>query len=795
MQMWARRAALLLSLLAGHGSASAMGEVVLSAEEQRWIEAHPLLRVGVAEDSLPFEYMKGSQLHGRSLYYLELMSHLTGIRFSYIPSKTQGERERMLQEGQVDLLSSYFRFKSAPLDQTVKVQPYHTTSPIIVMRVGSPAAFDLDQLQGKIVVIPDTDYYEAMFRHKGINSTLIRSNSAMQMLTLLEEGKADAVVASNTGLMPFLFRRFTGVLQITGVVGSEPLDINMAVQSEQTILLSILEKALKSITPQERNDIYQHFFRDLDVESLSLSDIRSHYLHLLLLGLLTLLTLGVLVCRSLVHRLRAMRSEHEKTLFLALMDHAIRTPMNAALAAIDLLGHTRLNQQQRHFSDLANNGVATLLRLLDNVFDTSKPQASNLRVVLVDTDVEMLLQGVADLHRLRASEKQLTLNLYIEAQLPLLLLDSILLGQVIHNLLSNSIKFTDAGRIDIDVRLAVEKSAAPQLLIEVRDTGIGISKTVQASLFRAYAQASNSYRRSGGTGLGLVICQQMVDVMSGSLTLTSEPGVGTTVTVRLPARHAGESVSTSTEVRMLPPAAVFGGLQVLVVEDTLANQQVLRAQISSLGCLPVIAATAGQAHALFAQNCYDLILMDCDLPDQDGYSLAHQLRALELQVGRPHCPIIAISALTGDQHNARCMAAGMDGMSSKPIGLDRLREVIERWCEVTLTGPSTELMEYPSNEIEIYREIARDLGNLVRALALHDRETALCSAHRLHGATLVLAWEALAESSNALENLLRADVSLDNPSYVKVMKALLARWKVVSNGMLLEVLQTGELNG
>ncbi|WP_458722846.1 MFS transporter [Pseudomonas brenneri] len=95
MQMWARRAALLLSLLAGHGSASAMGEVVLSAEEQRWIEAHPLLRVGVAEDSLPFEYMKGSQLHGRSLYYLELMSHLTGIRFSYIPSKTQGERERI----------------------------------------------------------------------------------------------------------------------------------------------------------------------------------------------------------------------------------------------------------------------------------------------------------------------------------------------------------------------------------------------------------------------------------------------------------------------------------------------------------------------------------------------------------------------------------------------------------------------------------------------------------------------------------------------------------------------------
>lgn len=794
MNVWALRAALLLSLVAGPCGVWA-GQIALTAEEQQWINAHPQLRVGVAEDFVPFEYMEGSQLHGRSLYYLESVSRQTGLTFSYVPTSTKSQREHLLQDGQVDLLSSYLHFKSAPLKPTLKVQPYRTTSPVIVMRVGSPEILDLEQLQGKTVVIPDNEHYESMFRESGINATLIRSNSAIQMLSLVKDGQADAVVASNAYLMAFLYRQFQGVLQITGVVGSQQLDINMAVRSDQTLLFSILEKALSSITPQEHNDIYQNLLHELGVGDFSLLNISNHYLHLLLLGLLALLALGTLVYRSLLHQRRAMRNEHEKNLFLGLMDHAIRTPINAALEAMELLGRTRLNQQQRHFSDLANNGATALLRLLDTVFDTSKAQAKPMHFAPAVTDVEVLVRSVVSLHRLRAGEKQLTLNLHIEEQLSLLLLDGALLGQVIHNLLSNAIKFTDVGHVDLNLRLVIKEDAAPQLQVVVRDTGIGISQTVQASLFRPYAQASDSYKRSGGTGLGLVICQQMVDLMGGTLTFTSDPGLGTTVTVQLPVTQMPESALALTDMRMLSSTAVPSGLQVLVVEDTLANQQVLRAQLSSLGCLPVIAADAVQASILFGQNCYDLILMDCDLPDQDGYSLTQQLRALEQQLGRSRCPIIAISALTGDQHHARCIAAGMDGMASKPIGLNQLREVIEAWCEVVLVVSSAQDLMPSCDETQIYREIARDLGNLVKALALRDRQPALCSAHRLHGAASVMEWVILAESSETLEYLLRADVSWDDPAYACAMKALLAHWKVMSHGTPLEVLQEGELNG
>ncbi|MDD2047803.1 ATP-binding protein [Pseudomonas putida] len=787
MSAWLNRAALVLLLVGCWSSGAWAAAIDLTAEEQDWIKAHPHLRVGVVEDLIPFEYMDGTQLHGRTLHFLELVSRKTGLSFSYVPGSTAAVRVNMLLEGRVDLLSSYLRFRGSPLPSTLKALPYQSTSPIIVTRVDGPEAFDLEQLQGKTVVIPNIDHYELMFRNRKLETRLIKSNSALEMLNLVKDGRADAVVASETFLMPYLYRQFQGILETSGVVGSQQLDVSMAVRADQAVLFSILDKALNSITPQQRHDLYEQWYRELDVDQLSLLSISSHYLHLLLLGALMLIALGVLVYRSLLQRRRAVRNEQEKTSFLAAMSHEIRSPMNAVLAAMELLGHTRLNDQQRHFADLANSGANALLRLLDNVLDVSKLETGQLRLAVEPTDVGALLQGVVGLQSLRAREKQLALNPHIETQLPLLLLDSTRLAQVFHNVLSNAIKFTDAGYVDINLRLRVEGAAEPQLQIEVRDTGIGISDAVQASLFRPYAQASHSYKRSGGTGLGLVICQQLVGLMNGSLTLRSEQGVGTTVTILLPVTPAPKPLS-STCIETLPPVPALCGLQVLVVEDTLANQEVLRAQISGFGCRPVVAADAAQARALFRESCYDLILMDCDLPDQDGYSLVRELRELEAQLGRLHCPIIAISALTGDQHLERCFAAGMDGVLSKPIGLGKLREVIEAWCDVTLAAPSAALMAPTLDQAAINREMARDVGSLVKAMALFDRKAALHAAHRLHGAALIMEWAALARDSETLENLLRADVQWNEPAYALALKGLVEHWNALSGGMPLDVL-------
>jgi two-component system sensor histidine kinase EvgS len=786
MKAWLWRAALLVLLMLGSPLIWA-GSVELSEEQLHWIAQHPVLRVGVVESLIPFEYMSDGVLRGRSMQYLQFVTAATGLQFTYVPGKPLAAREDMLLEGQVDLLSSYLRFRSEPATKGLVAIVYHTTSPIIVTRVDSPGIFDLEQLQGKIVMIPDVEHYETIFRGKATEAHLIRSTSAMEMLTMVKEGRADAVVASETFLMPYLYRRFQGVLETSGVVGHQVLEVSMAVREDQVMLRSIFEKVLGSITAEQRNAIYEGWYHDLDVDAPSLLSIVNHYMHILTIGALTLAGLCGLVYRGHRLRRRALRNEQEKSMFLAVMNHEIRSPMNAVLAALELLGHTRLNQQQRHFAHLANSGANALVGLLDDILETSRSTVKPIRLTVESTDVTALVQGVVGLHRLRAREKHLELNPHIQAQLPLLLLDSARLTQIFHNLLSNAIKFTDVGGIDIDVRVVGLSDHVGQLQIEVRDTGIGISAQVQASLFRAYAQDSQSYKRSGGTGLGLVICQKLVSLMSGTLTLSSELGAGTTITICLPVVAAPQLVELP-QVEATSAQRVSHPLQILVVEDTLANQEVLRAQISSFGGWSVVAANAAQARALFAQTVYDLILMDCDLPDEDGYSLARGLRAFEQQLDRARCPIIAISALTGEQHLQRCLEAGMDAALSKPIGLGQLREAIERWCNVTLADPTVSLTAPVLDQAGINREMATDLSSLIKAIALCDLPSALHVTHRLHGAALIMEWSAMGQATEHLENLLRTQTEWNNPFYTQALRALLQQWHDMDGDIPLDAL-------
>lgn len=761
--------------------------VQLSEQERLWIQQHPVLRVGVLEDFFPLEYMSGGVLQGRSGEYLQWVADATGLAFTYVPAKTQEQRERMLLDGQVDLLSLHLHFRSEPPSASLHTLTYDTTLPIIVTRIGSSGIFDLEQLQGKKVMIPNVDHYEQMFAESGVLATLVRSTSALEMLTSVQDGQAYAAVATEAFLMPYLYRRFQGDLATTGVVGDAILDISMAVRTDQAMLYSILEKVLSSISVQQRNEIYKHWSDPLTGDEPTLLKVASHYLHLVVLGVLVLASLCALAFYAHRQWRQAVRNEQEKAMFLTVMGHEIRSPMNAVLAAMELLWHTRLNEQQRHFAHLANSGANALVRLLEGVLRETGSNAKPLQLAIEPTDMAALVQAVVGLHSLRAREKQLTLKADIPTELPLLLLDSSRLTQIFHNLLSNAIKFTETGGVDINLHLVTLLDDNRLLQVEVRDTGIGMSDEVQASLFQPYAQASQSYKHSGGTGLGLMICRQLVGLMTGTLTLKSEPDVGTVITLCLPVIVASEPV-IAPPVDAVPDQVVASGLQILVVEDTLANQEVLRAQILGFNCQPVLAADAAQARALFEQSTYALVLMDCDLPDQDGYSLVRDLRAFESRQGRVRCPIIAISALTGELHLQRCVDAGMDASLSKPIRLGPLREMIEYWCEVNLEVPRVGLMLPVLDHVAINREAAADLGSLVKAIALCDRASALHVAHRMHGAALIMGWSALGLAAEHMEYLLRGDEGWDNPAYAQALIGLIRNWYVLSDNRSLEAL-------
>lgn len=728
----------------------------LTQQERDWIAAHPVLRVGVFDNLLPFEYISNGQLRGLSAKYLGLIASRTGLYFEPVTTTTRSARKDMLISGEVDILSTRRRDDDPAKDLGLRyTTPYNTSSTVIVSRFGDQPFADLEQLAGKrVVMLGREEDYVAFLKRKAPGITIVSALNALDMMAMVKDGRTDAAIASEWLLIPYLSRQYHGVLQISGVLPLLHTGVSMAVRDSDVLLLSILDKVLASISGEERKAIYDAWFADMDLDIPTVKAIAEHYQGELWLLLAVVAVLVGLVVQSRLQRRQAMNSEREKAMFLAVISHEVRSPMNAVLAAVELLEHTPLDEQQRHFTGLANRGANTLLRLVDDVLDISKMEAGQLALNLEPVDPWALVLRVVDEHRTQAQEKGIELLVTGERPGDPLLLDELRLAQVLRNLICNAVKFTDVGRVEVQL-LQLEKPAVEvrQLVIRVIDTGIGLSKQAQASLFRPYAQAKQSYRRTGGTGLGLVICRRLVRLMRGRLVLSSLQGVGTQVEVRLPVERAVSPQLPAPEPA--PSAESANGLQVLVVDDSLPSRQVLQAQLDSLGCAVLLAADADQAVALFSAHRVDMVLIDCDSPEGHAERMVSAFRESQLQQERSYCPIIALSQFSGNEYLQRCFDAGMDGVLSKPLQQAMLQQMIELWCEVTPAPQVAEYLETPGSP----EAVRQELNSLIELLALRDRGMALEALYRLRTAALDVGWEEFAATAQRIEVLLQDEVN------------------------------------
>ena len=728
----------------------------LTQQERDWIAAHPVLRVGVFDNLLPFEYISNGQLRGLSAKYLGLIASRTGLYFEPVTTTTRSARKDMLISGEVDILSTRRRDDDPAKDLGLRyTAPYNTSSTVMVSRFGDQPFADLEQLAGKrVVVLGREEDYVAFLKRKAPGITIVSALNALDMMAMVKDGRTDAAIASEWLLIPYLSRQYHGVLQISGVLPSLHTGVSMAVRDSDVLLLSILDKVLASISGEERKAIYDAWFVDMDLDIPTVKAIAEHYQGELWLLLAVVAVLVGLVVQSRLQRRQAMNSEREKAMFLAVISHEVRSPMNAVLAAVELLEHTPLDEQQRHFTGLANRGANTLLRLVDDVLDISKMEAGQLALNLEPVDPWALVLRVVDEHRTQAQEKGIELLVTGERSGDPLLLDELRLAQVLRNLICNAVKFTAVGRVEVQLQ-QLEKPAVEvrQLVIRVIDTGIGLSKQAQASLFRPYAQAKQSYRRTGGTGLGLVICRRLVSLMRGRLVLSSLQGVGTQVEVWLPVERAVSPQLPAPEPA--PSAESANGLQVLVVDDSLPSRQVLQAQLDSLGCAALLAADADQAVALFSAHRVDMVLIDCDSPEGDAEGMVSAFRESQLQQERSYCPIIALSQFSGNEYLQRCFDAGMDGVLSKPLQQAMLQQMIELWCEVTPAPQVAEYLETPGSP----EAVRQELNRLIELLALRDRGMALEALHRLRTAALDVGWEDFAATAQRIEVLLQDEVN------------------------------------
>jgi CheY-like chemotaxis protein/nitrogen-specific signal transduction histidine kinase len=381
---------------------------------------------------------------------------------------------------------------------------------------------------------------------------------------------------------------------------------------------------------------------------------------------------------------QALEASRSKSQFLANMSHEIRTPMNGVLASTELVLDTGLTSEQRELISACHVSGQQLLAILNDILDLSRCESGKLVLEQVPFDLHSEVTGAMKLYNVIAQQKGVALNLWWSEAAPEWVRgDPTRLRQVLGNLMSNALKFTDDGSVSLSVSRDSDNSARARMRFIVEDTGIGIPAETLPNLFSPFVQGDGSTtRRYGGTGLGLAICKQLVVLMGGSIEVHSEPGKGSRFVVQVEFERADPVQKVAD--RVTGRASLPRRLHVLVAEDNPVNQLVAQRILERHGCSVDVVATGTAAVLQHQVEKYDLILMDCQMPELDGYEAARRIRTANRQV---RVPIIALTAQAFPDDRERCLAAGMDDYVSKPINAAQFIATVRRWipCDVETT--------------------------------------------------------------------------------------------------------------
>ncbi|HEX4858209.1 MAG TPA: ATP-binding protein [Usitatibacteraceae bacterium] len=487
-----------------------------------------------------------------------------------------------------------------------------------------------------------------------------------------------------------------------------------------------------------------------------------------------------------------------KSAFLATMSHEIRTPLNGILGTLELLSLTNLDNRQRTAVEVIRHSGNSLVRIINDVLDFSKIEAGSLSIRSEAVRLKTVIDGVADLYSAAAGSKGLALKVHVDPAIsPVLSVDPLRLAQILNNLVSNAVKFTSNGSVEIRADLLEQDNASERIRFSVADSGVGIAPAEQARLFSPFVQAdAQTTRNYGGTGLGLAICKRLAELMGGAMEMNSAPNIGTTVSLTLSLQPCDPSLldDPSTQgrpdagkpigARRVAPsvdAAVAEGSLVLVVEDHGVNRMVLMQQVATLGYAVEVAENGLVGLEKWKSGRYGLIITDCHMPEMDGYDLARTIRALEKSKGS-HTPIIACTADALAEEAERCFMAGMDDYMAKPLALAEVARKLDQWLPLETRPVEPKPQAVPAKPAELpvnldritamFRNNPQTLGeaarlfrsvndqdalNLRTAVDQQDGATVAHLGHRIKGAARMLGAHALGELAAEIERAAKAN--------------------------------------
>lgn len=670
----------------------------LTSLERKWVEEHPRVRMVVNGDFAPLGFFDiQGDFRGLTVDVMEAISNRIGLKFDIIRAGSLQDSLDTIKAGKADIITGVTLDAIWP-NGLLTTRSYLFNSWVLV---GIPHPVSQDPPRSIALVAGHLLQAQLQAQYPG--SQIISVNSPQAGIAALKAGQVQVLVLPMISADYFLARDPSSGLRILSALDIEPARFVIGVAGTEYPLATILDKALLNVPPEDIHAMTSKWYNNTYLLEDTQTDDQQLARYFPIVLIFTALLLILLFAALLIGRLRSKRQqvqrcqtvfdvterdrlieqlqqakEHAdsanraKTTFLATMSHEIRTPLNAIIGMLELvLNRQRQDvEQDRELLNVAYGSAHSLLALIGDILDISRIESDRLILHPQRADIRRLIESVAMLFDGVARQKGLIFKLDIDAEVTGdVLIDPMRFKQVLSNLVSNAIKFTDQGQVALSVAVDQIGEERIDLRLRVTDTGKGIDALTQQRLFQPFTQGRGE---TGGAGLGLYICRKLMDMMGGTIVLNSEVGIGSEVIVLLSvARLLKLQLPIQQETIPLPASV---NLRILIVEDHPAGRMLLNQQLCFLGHRPTVVGDGEQALMQLEQQQFDLMITDCQMPKRDGYSLSRQIRRNECE--RQVKPLIIWGLTANAQESARedCLLSGMDDCLFKPVNLAMLRK-------------------------------------------------------------------------------------------------------------------------
>ena len=758
----------------------------LSEQEAAWLAEHREITVNYDPSHTPFTFVDNRQrVVGLSVDLLKMISQRTGIRFRYNPIQGLSNMRDTLNR-QRDAIIAVSDATAQQDDKIRYSRSYIYSSWVVVTRKDSTWK-SFDEMAGKRIGIYERAYYRYDLRERWPGINFVENGVSIDSLGQLLDKQLDGFIVPYESSLFLLNNHFSDSFKVAFVAPLPMFRMAMAVNGQDQVLLSILNKALSDIPQPTMQSLMERWIKYTPpATSTSWQSYRSYILRIVAvagLGLLFFLWRNHLLKASLAKQrehereiseqlahiealmadLRkanevAVRASEAKSTFLSHMSHEIRTPLAALIGLLEIEHLGQSNEQQRQKNiDVAWESSRSLLSLVGDILDLAKIESGHFSVQLQPMSLSEVVRDCEALFRQVALNKGLALNIVLELEQDQVLFDPVALKQILSNLVSNAIKFTSQGAVEVALYQA--DSALPEYVLEVSDSGVGLSEEQQQAIFEPFIQVDQGSNRASGTGLGLNICRRLAVMLGTELHVESEPGDGSVFMLRFRA----EAARIEHEQPVLPQPvepAKQAALRILIVDDNATNRLLLAQQLRYAGHHVLVADSGAAALALWRENQPDRVITDCNMPEMDGFEFTRQLRAEEKRLVRRAVPVYGLTAMAEERVAQLAQDAGMNGCLFKPLERAQLLQVITG-APMNPTRDDTllTLENLAANNPQAWRDLVTtarqqnsyDLAQLTQAVAANNFASARHAAHQLLGSARMLRAEALQHRCRAAE--------------------------------------------